>query len=73
MCSYLLGGFFYIEEWLIYSILGIQQSDSVINIFMCVLFFSDYLPVYLPGDSHRQRNLAGYSPWGRKSWTRLGD
>ena len=23
-------------------------------------------PVFLPGESHRQRNLAGYSPWGHK-------
>ena len=23
-------------------------------------------PVLLPGESHRQRSLAGYSPWGRK-------
>ena len=23
-------------------------------------------PVFLPGKSHRQRNLVGYSPWGRK-------
>ena len=23
-------------------------------------------PVFLLGESHRQRNLAGYSPWGRK-------
>ena len=23
-------------------------------------------PVFLPGDSHVQRSLAGYSPWGRK-------
>ena len=22
--------------------------------------------VFLPGKSHGQRNLAGYSPWGRK-------
>ena len=28
-------------------------------------------PVFLPGESHGQRSLAGYSPWGRKSWTRL--
>jgi len=26
-------------------------------------------PVFLPGESHGQRNLAGYSPWGLKSWT----
>ena len=23
-------------------------------------------PVFLPGDSHGQRSLAGYSPWGLK-------
>ena len=23
-------------------------------------------PVFLPGESHCQRSLAGYSPWGRK-------
>ena len=23
-------------------------------------------PVFLPGESHGQRNLVGYSPWGRK-------
>ena len=28
-------------------------------------------PVFLPGESHGQRCLAGYSPWSRKSWTRL--
>ena len=26
-------------------------------------------PVFLPGESHEQRRLAGYSPWCRKSWT----
>ena len=30
-------------------------------------------PVFLPGISHRQRSLVGYSPWGRRrvrhSWT----
>ena len=30
-------------------------------------------PVFLPGDSHGQRSLAGYSPWGHKSQTRLSD
>ena len=28
-------------------------------------------PVFLPGESCRQRSLAGYSPRGHKSWTRL--
>ena len=23
-------------------------------------------PIFLPGESHRQRSLAGYSPWGHK-------
>ena len=25
-------------------------------------------PVFLPGESHGQRSLAGYSPWGHKDW-----
>ena len=29
-------------------------------------------PVFLPGEFHRQRSLAIYSPWGRK-WTWLSD
>ena len=28
-------------------------------------------PVFLPGKSHRQRSLAGYSLWGHKELTRL--
>ena len=28
-------------------------------------------PIILPGKSHGQRNLAGYSPCVAKSWTRL--
>ena len=24
------------------------------------------IPVFLPGEFHGQRNLVGYSPWGRK-------
>ena len=27
-------------------------------------------PVLLPGKSYEQRSLAGYSPWGLKSWIR---
>ena len=30
-------------------------------------------PVFLPGESHGQRSLAGYSPGGCKSQTRLSD
>ena len=29
--------------------------------------------VFLPGESHGQRSLAGYRPWGCKSQTRLSD
>ena len=25
-------------------------------------------PVFLPGKSHGQRSLVGYSPWGREEW-----
>ena len=28
-------------------------------------------PVFLPGESHRQRSLAGHSPRGHKEWDRL--
>ena len=30
-------------------------------------------PVFLPGESHGQKSLAGYSPWVAKSRTRLSD
>ena len=30
-------------------------------------------PVFLPGKPHGQGSLVGYSPWSRKSWTRLSD
>ena len=28
-------------------------------------------PLFLPGESHGQRSLVGYSPWGRKDTTEL--
>ena len=31
-----------------------------------ILFFFSFLSVFLPGKSHGQRSLVGYSPWGRK-------
>ena len=30
-------------------------------------------PVFLPGKSHGQRSVVGYSPWGRKEWTQLSN
>ena len=29
-------------------------------------------PVFLPRESHGQRNLMGYSPWGCKEWNKTG-
>ena len=30
-------------------------------------------PVFLPGESHEQRSLVGYSPWGLKEWDTMSD
>ena len=30
-------------------------------------------PVFLPGESHRERSLAGYSAWGHRRRTRPTD
>ena len=30
-------------------------------------------PIFLPGESHGQRSLVGYSPWGHKESTQLND
>ena len=44
--------------------------DSVgIPLYVCVLYWRrkwQHTPVLLPGKSHGQRSLAGYSPWGLK-------
>ena len=32
-----------------------------------------HTPVFLPGELHGQRSLAGYSPWGSQSRTQLSD
>ena len=26
------------------------------------------IPVFLPGESHGQRSLVGYHPWGHREW-----
>ena len=46
-----------------------------LSLFFVVILFSGWqpTPVFLPGQSHRQRKLTGYSPWGLKSRTRLSD
>ena len=30
-------------------------------------------PIFLPGESHEQRSLVGYSPWGLKEWDTMSD
>ena len=30
-------------------------------------------PVFLPGESHGQKNLVGFSPWDHKEWTQLSN
>ena len=30
-----------------------------------------HTPVFLPRESHGQRSLAGYNPWGRKGWNMI--
>ena len=48
--------------------------DSITLLFFKIpFFFKLEYNWFLPGESHGQRNLAGYSPWGHKSWTRLSD
>ena len=45
-----------------------QQKKDAVNLYIGW----QSTPVFLPGESHGQRNLAGYSPWGR-SRTSLSD
>ena len=56
----------------------LQHHSSKASILWCSAFFIVQLshpywrrhwhptPVFLPGESHGQRSLAGYSPWGHK-------
>jgi len=39
--------------------------------YMCIHWRKKWqlTPIILPGESHGQRNLEGYSPWGHKEWT----
>ena len=47
------------------SILGSGRSPGNAN--------GQPTPVFLPGEFHGQRSLAGYSPWGRKESDILSD
>ena len=50
-------------------LLSSAQASRCSDFFCC----GTQTPVFLPGESHRQRSLAGYSPWDRKCWTRLSN
>ena len=60
----------HIKDW---TLVFLRKSSLVF-----ILSFEKYLlspwqstPVLLPGKSHGQRSLVGYSPWGRKESERL--
>ena len=53
---------------------SVKNLPAVQETWVCPLGEEDPLekematcPVFLPGKSHGQRSLVGYSPWGRKS------
>ena len=43
-----------------------EQFDNGRQFFKLTLMLAQSTPVLLPGKSHGQRSLVGYSPWGRK-------
>ena len=45
---------------------SIPESEKGMATHFSILFFFFSTPVFLPGESHGQRNLAGYSPGGHK-------
>ena len=53
-----------VRDWIVYP------PNSFIEIFTPKW---QPTPVFLSGESHGQRSLAGYSPWGSKNRTRLSD
>ena len=44
----------------------LQEEEKTKFIWMCPLEIRHPTPVLLPGKSHGQRSLVGYSPWGRE-------
>ena len=47
---------------------GLLHCSQVLDycIFQGTVLYDTHLPVFLPGEFHGQRSLAGYSPWGHK-------
>ena len=57
-----------------------KSPVGVALVYFWTLYFGLYgrkkwklTPVFLPGKSHGQRSLAGYSPWGDKSQKQLSN
>ena len=46
----------------------LSQDNHYLDLFLLIYWSRKWqtIPVFLPGKFHRQRNLAGYSPWGCK-------
>ena len=42
-----------------------QAISDLLSVIMH-LFMYPIIPVFLPGESHEQKSLVGYSPWGCK-------
>ena len=69
--------------WHIYGIDTLEYVGYYFQAKICFskkkICFSNFLfciaatPVFLPGESHGQKSLAGYSPWDRKSLTQVSD
>ena len=51
-----------------------NSGDNIRKDKNCFSYFSKWhpAPVFLPGESHGQRSLVGYSPWGRKELDMTG-
>ena len=45
---------------------GTVQIELIVGIIKCWRRAWKLTPVFLPGESHGQRSLASYSPWGCK-------
>ena len=48
--------------------MGYKESDMTVQLTFTFNWRREWLPtpVFLPGESHGQRSLVGYSPWGHK-------
>ena len=62
--------------WLSCYRIGLQRRRPSFNLWVWKIPWRrkwQPTPVILPGISHGQRSLVGYSPWGHKSQTQFSD